>query len=220
MTCAYAQEVNMLGSLSEFFKAGGVFMYPILFGLCLGIAIILERLYFLFYKYNVNGSRLFQQIKMYVQKGNLNEAIRICDDSPLPAILKAGLIQYKANSQDVSLAVEEATLEMTPKIQKRTHYLAAIANVATLLGLLGTVAGLIVAFHAISGAEPGEKATLLAKGIANAMNCTCFGLILAIPCLFFHSVLQSKTNRLLDDIEEYSTKTINLLHLLGTSTKG
>jgi biopolymer transport protein ExbB len=213
-------EDTMLASASEFFRAGGVFMYPILFGLCLGIAIILERFYFLYYKYNINGSRLFQQIKTYIQKGNLNEAIRICEDSPLPAILKAGLVQYKTNSQEVTSAMEEATLEMTPKIQKRTHYLAAIANIATLLGLLGTVAGLIVAFHAISGAEPGEKATLLAKGIANAMNCTCFGLILAIPCLFFHSVLQSKTNRLLDDIEEYTTKTINLLHSPGASNKG
>jgi biopolymer transport protein ExbB/TolQ len=213
-------EDTMLASASEFFKAGGVFMYPILFGLCLGIAIILERFYFLYYKYNINASRLFQQIKTYIQKGNLNEAIRICEDSPLPAILKAGLVQYKTNSQEVTSAMEEATLEMTPKIQKRTHYLAAIANIATLLGLLGTVAGLIVAFHAISGAEPGEKATLLAKGIANAMNCTCFGLILAIPCLFFHSVLQSKTNRLLDDIEEYTTKTINLLHSPGASNKG
>ena len=210
----------MLGSLFDFFKAGGIFMYPILFALCLGVAIILERIYFLFYKYNINGPGLFMKIKACVQKGNINEAIGICDDSPLPAILKAGLVQVKVNSQAVTSAMEEATLEMTPKIQKRTPYLAAIANIATLLGLLGTVAGLIVAFHAISGAEPGEKATLLAKGIANAMNCTCFGLILAIPCLFFHSLLQSKTNKLLDDIEEYSTKMINLLHSAGVAPKG
>ena len=210
----------MLGTISEFFKAGGVFMYPILFGLCLGTAIILERLFFLYFRYNINGAKLFHQIKALVQRGNFNEAIGICDDSPLPKILKAGLMQHKAGSQGVASAMEEASLEVTPRIQKRTHYLAAIANIATLLGLLGTVAGLIVAFHAISGAEPGEKATLLAKGIANAMNCTCFGLILAIPCLFFHSVLQSKTNRLLDDIDEYSTKTMNLLQSLGTSQKG
>ncbi len=210
----------MLSFLSDFFKAGGPFMYPILFGLCLGVAIILERLYFLYYKYNVNGYHLFQSIRSHIQSGNIQEAIRLCDDSPLPAILKAGLMQYKTDASRVASAMEEATLEMAPKIQKRTPYLAAIANIATLLGLLGTVSGLIVAFHAISGAEPGEKATLLARGIANAMNCTCFGLILAIPCLFFHSILQAKTNRLLDEIEEFSTKTLNLLQSLKTSHRG
>ncbi len=210
----------MLATLSEFFKAGGLFMYPILFGLCFGVAIILERLYFLYFRYNVNGPRLFNQIKAYLHKGNINDAIRVCDDSPLPAILKAGLEQFKLNSGEVLSAMDEVTLEMTPKVQKRTHYLAAVANVATLLGLLGTVSGLILAFHAISGAEPGEKGTLLAKGIANAMNCTAFGLILAIPCLFFHAVLQSKANRLLDDIEEYSTKTVNLLNSLAAGDKG
>jgi|YNPNPStandDraft_1061719.scaffolds.fasta_scaffold44050_3 biopolymer transport protein ExbB len=210
----------MLAFVSDFFKAGGFFMYPILFGLCLGVAIILERLYFLYYKYNVNGPHLFQSIRANLLSGNINEAIRICDDSPLPAILKAGLVQFKTDAGKVEAAMEEATLEMTPKIQKRTPYLAAIANIATLLGLLGTVSGLIVAFHAISGAEPGEKATLLARGIANAMNCTCFGLILAIPCLFFHSLLQAKANRLLDEIEEYSTKTLNMLQSLKASHKG
>lgn len=209
----------MLAFVSDFFKAGGFFMYPILFGLCLGIAIILERLYFLYYKYNVNGPHLFQSIRANLLSGNINEAIRICDDSPLPAILKAGLVQFKTDAGKVEAAMEETILEMTPKIQKRTPYLAAIANIATLLGLLGTVSGLIVAFHAISGAEPGEKATLLARGIANAMNCTCFGLILAIPCLFFHSLLQAKANRLLDEIEEYSTKTLNMLKSLKGSRK-
>jgi len=210
----------MLATISDFFKAGGVFMYPILFGLCLGVAIILERFYFLYYKYNINGPKFFQQIKAHVQKGNLNEAIQLCDDTPLPAILRAGLTRARSNGQEVMSAMEEATLEMMPKVQKRTPFLAAVANIATLLGLLGTVAGLIVAFHAISGAEPGEKATLLAQGIANAMNCTCFGLILAIPCLFFHAVFQSKTNKLMDEIEEYSTKLINLLTSAGSSGKG
>ena len=210
----------MIGSAFEFFKSGGNFMYPILLFLCLGIAIILERFYFLYYKYNISGSRLFQQIRTYVQKGNLTDAIKICDDAPLPAILKAGLVHYNIDSQHVPAAMDEAALAIVPKVQKRTHYLAAIANIATLLGLLGTISGLIVAFQAISGADPGEKAVMLAKGIAIAMNTTYFGLVVAIPCLLFHSILQSKTNKLLDEIEEYSTKTIHLLQSVRAPEKG
>src|SRR5512137_221652 len=106
----------MLGTISDFFRAGGVFMYPILFGLCLGIAIILERFFFLFYKYNINGSKLFRQISGYVQRGNFKDAIGICDDSPLPRILKAGLIEYKENGGGFTTAMEEAALEVTPRI--------------------------------------------------------------------------------------------------------
>jgi biopolymer transport protein ExbB/TolQ len=107
--------------------------------------------------------------------------------------------------------MEEAILEVAPKLQRRTHYLAVISNIAVLLGLLGTILGLIVAFSAISGAEPGEKAIQLARGISLAMSTTAFGLVVAIPCLLFHAILQSKANRLLDDIDEYSVKAAHLL---------
>jgi len=107
--------------------------------------------------------------------------------------------------------MEETALEVTPRVQKRTHHLAVLANISVLLGLLGTIFGLIVAFSAISGADPGEKAIELARGISLAMSTTAFGLIVAIPCLLFHAVLQSKVNRLLDEINEYSLKTAHML---------
>ena len=206
-------------SLIEVFQSGGNFMYLILFVLCLGIAIILERFYFLFYKYNINGPKLFQQIRQTVLKGDINRAIGICDESPLPAILKAGLRQYMAHREGVLNAMEETALEVTPKIQKRTHYLVVLANIATLLGLLGTIIGLIIAFSAISGAQPGEKAVQLARGISIAMATTAFGLIVAIPCLLFNSILQSKANKLLDDIDEYSIKTSHMLQSLDLPRK-
>lgn len=201
-------------SVVEVFQSGGNFMYLILLAFCLGIAIILERLYFLFYKYNINGPKLYRQIRQSVLKGDISRAIGFCDDSPLPSVLKAGLQQYQIRREEVHPAMEESVLEVMPKLQKRTHYLAVLANIATLLGLLGTIIGLIVAFQAISGAEPGEKAIQLARGISLAMSTTAFGLIVAIPCLLFHSILQSKANKLLDEIDEYSLKTAHLLHSL------
>ncbi|MEW6442684.1 MAG: MotA/TolQ/ExbB proton channel family protein [bacterium] len=198
-------------SVIEMYQSGGFFMHPILLVMCLGIAIIVERMYFLYYRYNINGPKLFQQIRLTVLKGDLNRAIAFCDDSPLPSILRAGLRQYLNKREGAFAAMEETALEVTPRIQKRTHYLVVLANISTLLGLLGTIIGLIIAFQAIYGAEPGEKAVQLAKGIAIAMNTTAFGLIVAIPCLLFNSVLQSKANRLLDEIDEYSIKTVHLL---------
>jgi biopolymer transport protein ExbB/TolQ len=199
----------------ELFQSGGTFMYPILFVFCLGIAIILERLFFLYYKYNINAQKLYEQIRRTALQGDIKRAVGFCDDSPLAAVLKAGLQQYQVNQKEVPAAMEEAILEVAPRVQRRTHYLAVIANIAVLLGLLGTIAGLIVAFSAISGSEPGEKAVQLARGISIAMNTTAFGLVVAIPCMLFHAILQSKANKLLDEIDQYSTKTAHLLHAQG-----
>ena len=209
----------MAVSVIEIFQSGGNFMFLILIVFCLAIAIILERFFFLFYKYNINTPKLFLQIRQCVQKGDVSKAIGFCDDTPLPAILRAGLQQFQTKRGGILNAMEEVALEMTPRIQKRTPYLAVLANISTLLGLLGTIFGLIVAFSAISGAEPGEKAIELARGISLAMSTTAFGLIVAIPCLLFHAILQSKVNKLLDQIDEYSMKTANMLEAAGISGK-
>lgn len=209
----------MLLSMIEFFQSGGEFMYAILFTLCLGIAIILERLFFLYYKYNINAQKLYEQIRRTALQGDIKRAVGFCDDSPLAAVLKAGLQQYQLSKKEVPAAMEEAILEVAPRVQRRTHYLAVLANIAVLFGLLGTIAGLIVAFGAISGSEPGEKAVQLARGISIAMNTTAFGLIVAIPCMLFHAILQSKANKLLDEIDQYSTKIAHLLHAHGSAGK-
>jgi len=207
-------------SVIEIFQSGGNFMFLILIVFCLAIAIVLERFFFLFYKYNINAPKLYQQIRSAVLKGDVKGAIRFCDDSPLPAIMRAGLIKTQEQPEDILPAMEEAALEMTPRVQKRTPYLAVLANISTLLGLLGTIFGLIVAFSAISGADPGEKAIELARGISLAMSTTAFGLICAIPCLLFHAILQSKANRLMDEIDEYSLKTAHMLQDLANKGEG
>ena len=157
------------------------------------------------------------EIRQTVLNGDIKRAISYCDDSPLPAVLRAGLQRFLINKEEVEDAMEEAMLEATPKLQKRTHYLSVVANIATLLGLLGTIIGLIYAFSAISEAEPGEKAIQLARGISLAMSTTAFGLIVAIPCLFFHSILQAKANKLLDEVDEFSLKAIHLMQSLNQS---
>jgi len=207
-------------SVVEIFQSGGNFMFLILIVFCLAIAIVLERFFFLYYKYNINAPKLYQQIRSAVLKGDIKGAIRFCDDSPLPAIMRAGLIKAQDRPADILPAMEEAALEVTPRVQKRTPYLAVLANISTLLGLLGTIFGLIVAFSAISGAEPGEKAIELARGISLAMSTTAFGLVVAIPCLLFHAVLQSKANRLLDEVNEYSLKTAHMLQDLANKGEG
>lgn len=199
-------------SIVDVFQSGGNFMFLILLVLCLALAIILERFFFLYYKYNINAPKLYQQVRSAVLKGDIKGAIRICDESPLPAIIRSGLVRAQERTGDILPSMEETALEVTPLVQKRTPYLAVLANISVLLGLLGTIFGLIVAFSAISGAEPGEKAIELARGISLAMSTTAFGLIVAIPCLLFHAVLQSKVNRIMDEINEYSLKTAHMLH--------
>jgi biopolymer transport protein ExbB/TolQ len=207
-------------SVIEIFQSGGNFMFLILIVFCMAIAIVMERFFFLYYKYNINAPRLYQQIRSAVLKGDVKGAIRFCDDSPLPSIMRAGLIKTQENPEAILPAMEETALEVTPRVQKRTPYLAVLANISTLLGLLGTIFGLIVAFSAISGADPGEKAIELARGISLAMSTTAFGLIVAIPCLLFHAILQAKANRLLDEIDEYSLKTAHMLQDLSTKGEG
>jgi biopolymer transport protein ExbB len=207
-------------SVIEIFQSGGNFMYLILIVFCLAIAIILERFFFLYYKYNINAPQLFQQIRNAALKGDLKGAVRFCDNSPLPAILRSGMVKAQEEPEEILPAMEETALEVTPRLLKRTPYLTVLANIATLLGLLGTIFGLIVAFSAISGAQPGEKAVQLARGIMLAMSTTAFGLVVAIPTLFFHAILQSKANHLLDEIEEYSLKTAHLLQDLAKKREG
>jgi biopolymer transport protein ExbB/TolQ len=113
--------------------------------------------------------------------------------------------------EDVEQAMEESLMEVMPKLEKRTHYLATFANIATLLGLLGTIIGLINAFTAVSNANPAEKADMLSASISVAMNTTAFGLMVAIPLLLVHTVLQTKTTSIIDSLEMASVKFLNAI---------
>ncbi|MFQ5603222.1 MAG: MotA/TolQ/ExbB proton channel family protein [bacterium] len=179
-------------------------MYVILGVLVFGIAIIVERFLYIGVKNRIDSTSFVNKIIQLVQQGSINNAIELCKMSKaaLPSITRAGLKEYGKSPQDVQNAFELAAMSEIPKLEKRTQYLAMIANVATLLGLLGTIIGLIQSFQAVAAADSSQKAALLSAGISVAMNTTAFGLIVAIPCMVFHSIIQSKTNTLIDEINE------------------
>lgn len=203
-----------MGAIAEAFRTGGIWMYIILAVSIFSIGITIERFIYLFFKYSVNAEPFMAQIQKLVMANNIDRAIKLCNAQPaaaLPRVIKAGLTRANKGEVEITNAIEEATLEVVPMVQKRTPVLQPLANIATLLGLLGTIIGLIGAFEALEKATPETRQKLLAKGIALAMNTTAFGLVVAIPTLVFHLILSSMTKKILDEIDMYSVKLENLL---------
>ena len=189
-------------------------MYPILLCAVFGVAISLERFFYIFLRISVNGPTLMGHLQRELLNGSVDGALRLCNGEPsaaLAKVLKAALLRAGRPEAELKAAVEESCLEVQPLVSRRLGYLPMIANVATLLGLLGTIQGLIVSFHAVTGAQAADRSTTLASGIAVAMYTTFFGLLVAIPILVSHSLLAARANQVLDDIDHYSLKLVNLL---------
>ncbi len=201
-----------------FFKAGGLFMFPIMLILAIGTAIIIERFKFM-KKSWTDGRALWSRLEESIKANRLEDAIKECSlsEAALPKVLSAGLekakaVKLKANSrEELENHLEEAMLEVMPELERRTHYLPTLANVSTLLGLLGTIIGLIQSFQSLAVADPSQKAFLLAQGVSVAMNTTAFGLIVAIPIMLCYSYIQSRTIKIVDTLDAYSIKLVNLL---------
>lgn len=206
--------MNWLTSVLRFFQEGGIFMWPIAIVMVLGLAIAIER-YLYLTRQAMRNRELWNELVPHLQSGNFRQAVQITSKSPsfIATILNYGLarIQSARRRDDIEKAMEESLMEVMPKLEKRTHYLASFANIATLLGLLGTIIGLIQAFQAVGAANPAEKADLLSASISVAMNTTAFGLMVAIPLLLIHSVIQSKTTELIDSLEMASVKFLNAI---------
>jgi len=204
--------MDVYSSIVGFFQDGGVFMYPIVIVFALGAAIAIERWFFLTTA-TISSKNLWKQITPYIRAGKFNEAVSLTTKSKaaIATVLGYGLKRTATANRrdDVEKAMEESLMEVMPRLEKRTHYLATFANIATLLGLLGTIIGLIRAFTAVAGANPAEKADLLSASISVAMNTTAFGLMVAIPLLLIHTVLQTKTTELIDSLEMASVKFLN-----------
>jgi len=156
---------------------------------------------------------LWNEIAPLLAQGNFKGAVQVTSKSNavIGQILSYGLARISSSSRrdDVEKAMEESLMDVVPRLEKRTHYLATFANLATLLGLLGTVVGLINAFAAVATVNPADKANLLSASISVAMNCTAFGLMTAVPLLVIHAVLQTKTTELVDSLEMASVKFLN-----------
>jgi biopolymer transport protein ExbB/TolQ len=204
----------MYTTVVSFFQDGGPFMYPIAVVLAFGIAIALERYVYLANQTRINR-RDFEKILTLLKQRKQRELSGVVQKSKsaMSRIIADGL-NRKASSRrrdDIEYAMEEGLLEVLPNIERRTPYLATFANIATLLGLLGTIIGLIAAFTAVANADPAEKATLLSQSISIAMNTTAFGLMAAIPLLLIHSVLQSKTSAIVESLEIAVVKFLNIM---------
>jgi biopolymer transport protein ExbB len=212
-----------MASIAKFFMDGGPWMIPIGFMSFLVAAVAVERVIFLFFRYNINGTAFMAQIQKLVMANNIDRAIKLCNAAPnaaLPRIVKAGLTRANKGETEIQNAVEEASLEVIPLLQKRTGSLSTLASLATLLGLLGTVMGLIDAFEVVANAPADQKSQLLTKSISVAMGTTAFGLMVAIPGLFLHMLRTGITKKIIDEIDMYSVKLENLLITRGKSGAG
>ncbi len=203
----------MIETLREHFNAGGAFMWPIAVIGVVTLAIIFERVWALFFRTVNRRNEFLALMRKCILSGNFTKAVQIAnhDGSPLARIVKAGLLNVRRSDDVVQSAMDEAALLEIPALERRTGFLPMLSNVATLTGLLGTVVGLIHSFAAVSEADAATKATLLADGISEAMNCTAFGLIIAIPALLAYGVLQSRTQRCVDDINSAAVNIVNLV---------
>ncbi len=206
-------KAGFFSSVATFFRQGGPAMWAILLFFAVGVVITIERLIFLFGTAQINPEQLMAKIASLIRKGSIEGAIASVSEekAPLARIIEAALRNYKGTERDIQNAVDEMALAELPRINARIGYLAMLANVSTMVGLLGTIFGLIAAFAAVAAADPEQKSVLLANGISQAMNTTAFGLISAIPLLIVHSVLTSKSDTLVDDIDRYSVMVMNML---------
>lgn len=205
--------MDIFYSIVRFFMSGGIFMYPILIVFAVGVAIAVERYITLTLVTNKNQA-VWDKVQPLLAMGDFDEAREMTaeDESTISQVLNMGLSLQGAvrRREDIEIAMEESMMEIVPRLEKRTPYVALSSSIATLLGLLGTIMGLIQAFTAVANANPAEKADLLSASISVAMNTTAFGLMVAIPLLITHAILTSKTGDIVDSLEMATVKALNV----------
>lgn len=205
----------MFHSIAEAFEEGGWGMWPILGHLVFILAIMFERIFVLYIRSSVKKEEFIKLLQVPILKGDLNRVLKVCStyQYPLARIVHAGVLKVKRSDEEVQAAMDEAYLREMPQIEKRVDYLNLLGNTATLAGLLGTITGLINTFSAIGrpDVDPAQRSTLLSSGISEAMNCTAFGLGVAIIGLIAFAILNGRTQSVTDDINEGTVQVLNLV---------
>lgn len=213
LTAEPAKE-SLKDSLVAFFKEGGPFMFLNIFWLAAALAVIVERTVTLMFRYNLNAAPFMEQITKLVMAGNVDRAVKLCGaapNSPLAKVVRAGLTRANRGEIEVAKALEESILENSPHISARIQWLWSLANIATLVGLVGTVFGLIGTFKSLGNVPAEQKQALLSKGISEAMNNTFFGLSIAVICIIGHLFLTAYARRMVETVELNAMKLENLL---------
>ena len=212
-TIATAQNTGVVETAITFIQDGGFFMYPILVVLALGLALSLERIIYL-QATKAKNQKTWKDVYPLIAKGQFRQALDVVSNSNtgMAKVIGYGLERAKTAKRhdDIELAMEEGLMEIIPRLEARTPYIGTFANIATLLGLLGTILGLISAFTAVASADPAQKADLLSASISVAMNTTAFGLIAAIPMLLAFAFINAMAGKLVDSMEMASVKFVNV----------
>jgi biopolymer transport protein ExbB/TolQ len=204
----------MMAYLAEFFREGGTFMFVNLVFLTVALAAIIERTISVVFRLSLNANAFMAQVQKLILSNNIDRAIKMCNAAPhaaLARVIRAGLTRSNRGPREVARALEEAVLEVTGLIAKRIPALWSIANIATLVGLIGTITGLIRTFRSLGAASPEMKQLMLSKGIAEAMNNTAFGLIIAVSCIVAHMLLHNKAKGLIEEVEYHALRLENML---------
>jgi len=210
--------MSAFDTVVKFFHDSGVAIYPSLLIMALGLAVAIERFIFL-QKQRADNRRMWDKMLPLLQNGKLDKAAALAGsaDVAIGKIVTYGLERLRTphRREDVDAAMEEGMMEIVPRLEKRTHYIATFANVITLVGLLGTIIGLIKAFTAVANVNPAEKAELLSASISIAMNNTAFALMVAIPFLLIHAFLQARATEIVDSLEAAKITFLNLVQRLA-----
>jgi len=204
-----------MSNFFEFLRTNFWHVLPLLVAAAIATAIIVERIKALFQTYPIKDPQaFFEKLTDLIMAGKVSEAIAVCDkfpSKPAAKVSKQALLRAHQPEHLIENGVALAVGEASQAIQKRTSFLATIANVATLLGLFGTIAGLISSFEAVGHADAQQKAALLAAGISTAMNATMLGLAVAIPCMVAFSFLMNRSNRLIAEVDQSAIRTLDIL---------
>jgi biopolymer transport protein ExbB/TolQ len=215
--------MSAFDTVVKFFQDSGLFIYPSILIMALGLAVAIERFIFL-NRARSDNRALWDKMLPLLQNGRLDKAQALAGsggDVAVGKIVAYGIERMKSQHrrEDVDAAMEEGMMEIVPRLEKRTHYIATFANVITLVGLLGTIIGLIKAFTAVASVNPAEKAELLAASISIAMNNTAFALMVAIPFLLIHAFLQARATEIVDSLEAAKISFLNLVNRMQSEVR-